>query len=164
MNRTLLCFLAAIFLAAWAPQYSSAQTIWTGGAGTQASPYEISTADGLYNLALAVNGGNAYSGIYFILTADLDLSSYAEWPRIGYYSTSTNRPFSGIFDGGGKTIDYLTITTPVNYAALFGNLEGSSALITNITLTNVRITGAYGAAGVLATADYGATISNCIVE
>ncbi len=48
------------------------------GSGTETDPYEISTAADLQQLATDVNGGNTYSGSYFKVTANIDLSELGE--------------------------------------------------------------------------------------
>lgn len=64
------------------------------GAGTEAAPYEIATADDL----AYINNLNT-AGKYFKLTADIDLTGVETTP-IG----SAAVPFKGIFDGDGHTI------------------------------------------------------------
>ena len=78
-----------------------------GGDGTSpAEAFEISSSYQLAQLAYNVNNGNAYSGTYFKLTSDLDLSG-KEWVRIGKDYTNG---FNGVFDGNQHKIEGLTIT------------------------------------------------------
>nr|MBO6295658.1 hypothetical protein [Schwartzia sp. (in: firmicutes)] len=51
-----------------------ADTTYSGGTGTEADPWLISTVDDWKALATAVNGGANYSGNYFKQTANLDMS------------------------------------------------------------------------------------------
>src|SRR5574344_325461 len=54
-----------------------------GGSGTEADPYTISSAGGLKKLSDNVIGGTNYSGKYFKLTSNIDLSGYSNWQPIG---------------------------------------------------------------------------------
>ena len=68
------------------------------------------------------------------LTADLDLSSYANWAPIGGAYTAT-------FEGNGHTISNLTITTNTgDDAGLFGNLS-TTGRIYRVGVVNANITG-----------------------
>ena len=62
-----------------------AQQNFSGGTGTESDPYLISTARQLAGLAYNVNNGTNYSGVYFLQTADLDMSMYW-WDAIGTYT------------------------------------------------------------------------------
>ncbi|MDR2498461.1 MAG: fimbrillin family protein, partial [Tannerellaceae bacterium] len=150
MNRILLCLLAALFLAAWAPQNSSAQT-WTGN-----GPHSISSTSDLTTLASEVTGGNAYQGVSFELANDIDLTGIS-WAPIGAYGS----PFKGNFDGQGYTISNLTINdASLEDAGLFGPLNG--ATVKNLVL-DVNIT-AKGYVGGVASYVEGGSIENCTVS
>ncbi|MFZ4549199.1 MAG: hypothetical protein ACOYN4_17255, partial [Bacteroidales bacterium] len=86
---------------------------WTG-AGTSGDPCQISTPANLALLATNVNGGTSYAGSFFKLMNDISLSAYANWAPIGSVTTTTPAfagiPFSGNFNGNGKTITGLTIS------------------------------------------------------
>ncbi len=84
----------------------SVATSFGGGKGTAADPYLITSGAQLAYLAKSVNSGNTYAGKYFSLTADLNLLG-REFTPIGTY----DKPFSGIFDGGGHTVSGLNIST-----------------------------------------------------
>ena len=82
------------------------------GSGTESDPYKISNANDLKRLATDVNGGTYYSGKYFKLTGDIDLSNvYIHEPigslKEGFFSDTINS-FQGTFDGDGYTISGLT--------------------------------------------------------
>ncbi len=109
------------------------------GSGTETDPYKISTAADLQQLATDVNGGNTYSGIYFKVTANIDLSELGEdysWTAIG----TSSKVFAGTFDGGsseGYKISNLShSSTNKSYVGLFGNVSGT---IKNVTLETVNI-------------------------
>ena len=98
--------------------------VWNGSAvegfesgnGTKSDPDIIKTAEQLAFLAESVRGGNSYRGKYFRLESDIylnDSSYYDTWgsyhpePENGWTPIGTavpERPFSGIFDGGGHAV------------------------------------------------------------
>lgn len=84
----------------------SVATSFGGGKGTASDPYRITSGAELAYLAQKVNAGTTYANKYFVLEADLNLKG-KEWAPIGTY----DKPFSGIFDGGGHTVSGLSITT-----------------------------------------------------
>ncbi len=84
----------------------SVATSFGGGKGTATDPYLINSGAELAYLAKQVNSGKTYANKHFSLTADLDLKGRAFTP-IGTY----DKPFSGVFDGGGHTISGLNIST-----------------------------------------------------
>ncbi|MCS2893899.1 GLUG motif-containing protein [Parabacteroides faecis] len=112
-------------------------TGFDGGNGSLDNPYEIANRAQLAYLAKQVNdkkendgkanggkanGGkeNGYESKYFILTADIDLSSYY-WTPIG----TVNNPFKGNFDGKGYCVKGLKVYVEGSdkytvYAGLFG--------------------------------------------
>ena len=75
--------------------FMQAQT-FSSGDGSQANPYLITSDADLQQLAADVNGGITYSGVYFKLTTDIDLSGI-NWIPIGTIDYS----FNGKFDGCG---------------------------------------------------------------
>ncbi len=101
-------------------------TAWTQGAGTESSPYIISSPNHLAYLAAQVNAGTTYSGVYFKQTQDFNLNSKT-WTSIG---TSTNK-FEGTYDGGNKYISNLN-------KSIFGYIN--NAEIKNLTLQGADLT------------------------
>lgn len=98
----------------------------------------------------------------YALTADLDLSGYTNWTPIGTESA----PFTGTFDGCGRVIRGLTITSPAgSYAGLFGVTYGAD--IKNVGLEQVSLSfaasGTINAGAVAGRLDGGTTLSNCYV-
>ena len=76
------------------------------GTGTKDEPYIISNDMELALLAHDVTNGNAeqmYSGKYFKISADIDLSK-GLWMPIGTWTTKTRHFFAGKFDGDGHSI------------------------------------------------------------
>ena len=132
---------------------------FSGGGGTQANPYLIESVTDLQQLATDVNGGNDYSGKYFKLIADIDLSSITNWTPIG--SQSSNR-FSGTFDGDGFTISKLTINLSAsdNYKGLFGYIDGT---VQNVTVKDANVKAGEGVGAVVSRNGNGGKVSNCTV-
>ena len=119
--------------------------------------YTVDNEKGLKNLAKLVNNGAI--DINITLTADITLTG--EWTPIG---TSFGNSYTGTFDGNGKTITGLTVTTSDQYAGLFGYI-GSGGKVKDVTLENVQITSdnSSGYAGGVAGDSWG-TIENCSVS
>ena len=121
--------------------------------------YTVTSAEGLKNIAKLVNEEWNLS-IDITLTSDIDLSGI-DWTPIGI---DYNHRYAGTFDGNGKTITGLTVTTSDQYAGLFGYI-GSGGKVKNVTLENVQITNdnSSGYAGGVAGWSYG-NIENCSVS
>ena len=115
-------------------------TVDTSWYNESSSNFAISTTAQLAGLAQLVNEGNTFIGKTITLNADIDLGS-KEWTPIG---TSEN-PFSGTFDGNGKTISNLTINqSSKTYQGLFGSIKGTNynnILVHDLNLSNVNIIG-----------------------
>jgi hypothetical protein len=101
------------------------------------------------------------SNKYFILIADIDLNitpynSGEGWVPIG----SVETPFSGNFDGNGKTLSHLYINKTEYYNGLFGH-TGATTNISNLQLTDVSVKGDVYTGGLVGS-NFG-TITNCHV-
>jgi hypothetical protein len=117
-------------------------TIFAGGAGTEANPYQISTPEQLRAFAAAINEDESFAGIHIALTGDITLSG--SWIPAG--GGNGVHPFSGVLNGGGYTIDGINIgaaDAPASYRfpALIG--YANTAAIRNLNLTNVSINNVY---------------------
>ena len=90
----------------------SNDTVFSGGSGTEADPYLISTAKDLWKMAELINTKETqkeYLGAHYLLTADIDLGK-KEWTPIGYYALNENYfRFEGVFDGNGHTVSGISI-------------------------------------------------------
>ncbi len=108
----------------------------------QNGEYEISSKEGLMWLADAVNSGNEeIVGKTIILTSDIDLEG-ENWTPIGFNENgiveSTDKYFTGTFDGKGYTIRNLNIENDnAGGVGLFGAVH--DATFKNFTLENVNI-------------------------
>ena len=122
------------------------------GEGTAANPYKIQNVDDLKKLAEKVNGGEAYEGKHFKLTANIDLKN-EEWTPIGTEDTL----FQGTFDGGGHQITNLKIGKR-EYGGLFGNVWG--ATIQNCNVTG-EVNGYNYSGGIVGYANDNTHILNC---
>ncbi len=94
------------------------------GEGTKDSPFIISNADELDLLSQLVANGESFLGKYFLLSDSV--TANADFTPIG----TSEVPFSGIFDGNGKTLSGFNIEC--DYAAVFAFTD--SAVIKNLTV------------------------------
>ena len=104
---------------------------YESGDGSKDNPYLISNDMQLAKLAHDVNNGVSFSGKYFKLTKDIDLSK-ALWTPIGSWNPKTPNFFAGKFDGDGHKISNMHIcwTNADGQEAswgLFSRLAGSAA-------------------------------------
>ena len=108
--------------------------------GSQDHPYIINTPEDLVYLANIVNSTtHGYSGTYFKLGADIDMSGYDNFTAIGSDSQDgTDHYFNGFFDGQGHIISNLHINSSVSYVGLFGFLYGT---VENVIVDGANITG-----------------------
>ena len=130
---------------------------FAGGSGTINDPYLVETSRHLDNI-------RNHRDAHFKQIADIDLSDYSDgegWRAIGIFFSD---PFSGVYDGNGYKITNLTINRPdTDTASLFGYLSGDGAMIDNVTLEDVSVTGRYFV-GALTGSNSGGTIINCSVS
>lgn len=122
-------------------------TIPFTGDGTTTSPYLISTTSEFNSI-----GENPrWMGASFRLANNLDFSAITP-VKIG----GRQVPFTGAFDGNGNELSNIVITDPSeNYTGVFGIVSYGGSGLTNLTLTNLDVTGANytgGLAGFLSAA------------
>ena len=113
-------------------------TLWSDQATTawysaQENTFSISTPEELAGLSVLVAGGNDFAGKTINITSDLDLGAHL-WTPIG---PDYIEPFSGTVNGNDHVISNLYVVLPdEDWVGLFG-------MVTNSTLGNIRIDGAY---------------------
>ena len=126
-----------------------AATDFDGGTGTEEDPYQIATAEQLAKLSKDVSEGTSYQGYYFILTENIDLSTY-RWVPIGIYKwmsngTSIEKSFRGYLDGSNKTISGMVVDErgDQNSAGFFGSIrngqEGNIVGAKDLTISGATV-------------------------
>jgi len=116
-------------------------------------PDDVILPTGLITTAMLQSQFTQLDGNY-ILNGSITLTDSVPWTPIG-----SATPFTGTFDGKGNTISGLTIiSSPSAQAGMFANV-GTGAIIENLHLTEVKISGNQVTGG-LAGINYG-TISRC---
>ncbi len=151
---------AHISRAAWfvlAISAMSAAGTYSGGSGTEADPYQISTpADWLEFVDNTKDGSVSWTdrSAYFILTADIDLAGVNLLPV---------QSFNGVFDGDGYVISNATINPPdEDGVGLFGQVWECE--IRNLGVVNISVTGdALATGGLVGILSYESAITSCYV-
>lgn len=116
---------------------------FAGGSGTEADPWQVTTADELNRIRNFLDG-------HFILTADIDLggapwNENEGWTPIGNSTDS----FDGVLNGNGYTISNLYMDQNIEHVGLFGYI-GEDAHVSNIRITNADIQSNQERIGILA--------------
>ena len=156
----------------------AADAVALEGNGTEGSPYQIADADDLITFRNIVNntlteaeraaGYAADPSAWAKLTADIDLNPGYTFQQDGTYTYSgegaapdlrrwtpigsQSRPYTGTFDGNGKTVRGVYINTTAGYQGLFGyvgNDTGNNGTVKNLTVGNSCIRGGYVVGGVV---------------
>lgn len=112
----------------------------------------ISTPEALDAFAAAVNAGNSFEGKTVVLGSDISVSD--SFVPVG----KKNAPFSGTFDGNGKTVSGISLDC--DYAGLFGYTDGAE--ISALTVSGEFDAESY--AGAVAAYAKDTVIENCICE
>jgi hypothetical protein len=116
---------------------------FAGGSGTSTDPWQVSTSVQLASVRNHLDG-------HFVLTSDIDLAS-ENWEPIGAFVPASDDPqdetpnrelaFTGVFDGGGRTISNVKIDNPTGAAVgLFGCVAGEGS-ISNLTVKDANVKG-----------------------
>ena len=139
---------------------------YSGGSGASEDPYLLQTTDDIQYLANQPDAWEFFNDWdkHFIMVNDINLAGH-DINTIGWYwESSYNQPFTGVFDGNNHTLSNLVMNDPYgNSTALFGYVEGSSALIKNLHLTDVNILGAHHVGALIGKLTDG-SVTNCSVE
>lgn len=103
--------------------------VFSGGDGSQASPYLLSTPEDLIELA----GSPTTLDKHFRLINNIDLTGI-EMDMIG----AQGNPFNGVFDGDGYQISGFAFDRPVEIAGFFSCI-GQGAVVRNLGLAHLDI-------------------------
>lgn len=128
----------------------------------------------LAGLAALVNhptNPNTFENYTISLNSDFDMNQIA-FPAIGSGSRNgssvSGNSFKGVFDGQGHTISNLNITgttTGSDAVGFIPNLDGSSAMVKNVTFSNLVINAPENEqVGAIATVTNGANVQNVTVK
>ncbi len=133
---------------------------YSGGAGTEADPYRISTPADMN--AIGANDGDW--GKHFVMVNDINLADYTgtEFNIIGRAFPS----FTGVFDGNDHTISNFTYNTGSgNNIGLFGCVSDPNAVIKDLGLIqpDVNVPDGDCLGSMVGSLDYG-TISGCFAQ
>ncbi|MFZ9695260.1 MAG: GLUG motif-containing protein [Chitinophagaceae bacterium] len=130
------------------------------GSGTQSNPYLIATLNNLY--WLSQNPNEWVPGKYYIQTADIDASATSNWNSGAGFTPigNSSRKFFGNYDGNGKKIENIYINRGTSLQIGFFGYTNSPAVISNIGLINVNITGKQYVGGLVGFMG-GGTITKC---
>jgi hypothetical protein len=129
--------------------------------GTQQNPYLIYDVGDLEAMRDSVNKKNSvYGSRVYKLMADIDFVGDTSWVPIGNKYIA---PFSGVFDGNGKTIRNICIgsagsAAAPDYAGLFGYVNGGT--VKDLTV-NWTVFNANSVSGGIAAVALNAVVSNC---
>ena len=122
----------------------------------QTDVIEIASAEDLLSMNQNLTG-------HYILTTDIDLSSYENWPMIGTYVMDPNSPegedpipemaFTGVFDGNGHTISNVTIDASADMEKMFGigffACVGRGGIVKNVVFQDINVKGMMLVGGVV---------------
>lgn len=115
---SILMFILVLLLGLGARNVFAEPEISLSGAGTQENPYIISNEEDLIYFRDLINGGTG-NALFYRLGASFSLSN--EFFPIG----TEENPFSGSFDGNGKQISGVSLSSGQN-VGFFGVLNGAT--------------------------------------
>lgn len=165
------------------PVLAWGQQLFSGGDGSQGSPYQISNEADLRNLSkmVADKANNGFVGKYFTQTANITLSGENFTPIGGSGSTLVPKwekefAFNGVYDGGMHKIYNLNINTEDQLliddetyegerfrVGLFGAI-GGKAVIKNVVIASGHIYGSAFVGGIVGwMKDEGSIVTHCKV-
>ena len=111
---------------------------------TDGDEYMLSNASAMTYIAEQVNNGETFAGKTIYLDTDIDLAAATTRAAVANFAPigTSEKPFSGTFDGNGKTIKNLSIVETEAkegkaYIGFFGYAK--DATIKNVTFENVNI-------------------------
>lgn len=185
MNKLILSFGAALLAF---PAFSATFTTTMAGSGTEADPYQVTSATHIQEMATATNATtssarNNLAGVYFKMMNDVDLASLTDFLGIAQApltasSSNSTYTFNGVFDGNGFKIKNLKLVGVTfddsgvvqsagskksrQYVGLFGTL-GATAKVSNLTIdASCSISGYNYVGSITGYAKTGAEITSCV--
>jgi len=160
-------YTVTVSLAGYNSETSVAVSVFYRGTGIETDPFIVLNVETLSHVGKPTVGGSYDDwtlNACYLQKADIDLSSIPNWTPIG--NDSLTNVFIGIYDGGGFKIMNLRIDRPESSTGLNQGLFGfirQPALIKNINLIDIDITGYNTIGGVAASVGSSATVKNCYV-
>jgi hypothetical protein len=158
-----VCFLSVALFFMGLPSLAVAAQ-YGGGTGTSDAPFLISTTGDFR----AIGNNPADWNKHFKLMQNIDLSDSNEvnlrmighWVALG---SGANQPFTGEFDGNGKTISNFTYKDMTDeYVGLFQHVTG---IIRNLKLVRATVTGnSFGVGALVGNLDTGSVVSCSATE
>lgn len=137
----------------------TAQSAWAwDGAGTEDNPYLIKNVTDLNTLS-AQSQTNDFDGVYFQLYDNITFDKTQ--PNNYEPIASGSVYFQGNFDGNGKTISGVRISTTEGYQGLFASV-GANGVVKNLKVADTRIE-AWNMSGVIASYCEG-LIADCSIS
>ncbi|MCL2066789.1 MAG: Ig-like domain-containing protein [Treponema sp.] len=129
------------------------------GDGSASNPFKVRNLADLQKVGTETAADGWSLSAHYEQTATINTVSINNWTPIG---TGT-APFTGVYNGGGYEITNLKIDdSSGDYKGLFGHINASAALVQNVRLTNVSITGNDCVGGIVGQISNG-TVQNCRV-
>ncbi len=167
-KKTFNVYFLSLFLLYLLNINTSALAQWSGsGTGTPGDPFLINNVTDLATLATNVNNGaSTYTGLYFKLTANLNLNvapynTGSGWTPIG--NATTSQQFRGNFDGDGHKITGLMISrSGTNNVGLFGYTTGTIRNL-GVETASAGVTGAISVGVLIGNQNGGAVINCCVI-
>ncbi len=161
-NITIMKKLTTLLLALIAATTAWATDGTLSGSGTQSDPYVIADAADWATFAANVNAGTNASAYYQLSNSFSNASS-----PVGATVGTESSPFTGTFDGNGRTLNVDINDDSENGTAPFRYISGG-ATIKNLTVSGT-VTGGIHCAGLVGFSCNGSasspnTIDNCTVE
>lgn len=133
---------------------SLSASAFSGGNGTQSTPYKVSSSADLMELK-TMSAGQSLEGMYFEQTADIALSGTSSSIIIGENDAV---PFKGTYNGMGYSISGLKLSGSA-VSGLFGYTNG--ATIKNVNVVDATLNATTISGGIVAVAKGESIISGC---
>lgn len=139
--------------------------LFSGGAGTEQSPYRIACPEDLGDMVKFINSGESgFADAYYAQTKDIDIATLETSPLTDHIGTAAH-PFKGVYDGAGhkiENISFASIATDEAGQGLFGTADG--AAIKNVKVVGYTSPTAKGRHGVIAGNITNTVVDNCSVS